>query len=145
MAKRFENEDILMCLMIANAEGDEAAIKRFDISARTLNDYRDLLNDSASELAKTFRKFRAVLAEWGSEPLTPFEGLVRELDISSDRLHELADSVKKGEVPSDPVIDNLLQEAEIFEGTLDLLIRLMYNEAVSEMLTRGSSSIPAEA
>lgn len=52
----------VQALLYAEVHGDAAAVKRFNISARTLRNYRVLARDESTEVAKIFRAYRDALA-----------------------------------------------------------------------------------
>lgn len=52
----------VQALLYAEIHGDDAAARRFDVSARTLRNYRALARDESTEVAKIFRAYRDALA-----------------------------------------------------------------------------------
>ncbi len=60
--KNIDTHTKVEIILHAEVYGDEAAIKRFSISARMLRNYRALVREEGSEIAGIFRLYREKLA-----------------------------------------------------------------------------------
>ena len=101
VGKRLDIYQKTECLIFSAVYGDEAALKRFGISERTLRNYRRLARDESSELAKTYREYASAVH---SEPTIPVQFLdllntqmKTEVMITSDHFMELAARIPKGD------------------------------------------------
>ena len=100
--KRLDIYQKTECLIYSAVYGDEAALKRFCISERTLRSYRRQARDESSELAKTYEAYATAIH---SGPPTPFQYLDLlnsemkvEVMVTSDHFMKLAALIPKGDV-----------------------------------------------
>ena len=83
----------VQALLYAEIHGDDAAMLRFDLSRRSLQRYRDLARDPASDLAQTVASYRAALipsergqtfADWLLQQVRDAGGLLIEKARQAD-------------------------------------------------------------
>ena len=60
-AKRLKNHERVEAVIYADVYGEEAAMERYKLSARSLRNYRRLVRKEGSELSETFRTYVSVI------------------------------------------------------------------------------------
>ena len=136
--KRLSIPDRVECILHAAVFGDESALTKYKIGARTLRNYRREASDPNSELARIYSDYARVLAPEEIKPGEFATWLKKESMRVSQLFMEMISKTKEGDVSAAKAVTSHLEVLGQQTGVMQYVANVS-SEWQQDSASRGTS------